>query len=95
MKTRKKYHDLYLKFDVLLLADVFEKFRYSSLKNDALRLSNYLITTALGWDAMLSMTKVEFEVVSDADICLFFEKGMRDGVSYVSKKSSKVNNKDL
>ena len=37
MKTMKDYHDLYLKFDVLLLADVFEKLRDNSLKNCGLR----------------------------------------------------------
>ena len=42
MKTVKCYHDLYLKLDVLLLADVFGKFRNSSLKNYGLCPSHYL-----------------------------------------------------
>ena len=47
MKTMKDYHGLYLKCDVLLLADVFEKFRNNNLKNYGLRLSHYLSATAL------------------------------------------------
>ena len=50
---------------------------------------------ALSWDAMLNMTKVELEIISDADMYLFFEKGMRDVVSYISKSHSKAKNKYL
>ena len=59
MKTMKDYHDLYLKCDVLLLADVFEKFRNSRLKNYGSCPSHYLSVQALSWDAMLNMTKVQ------------------------------------
>ena len=48
---------------------------------------------ALGWDVMLGIKKVDSERISDADMYLFFEKGMRDGVSYISKRFSKTNNK--
>ena len=61
MKTRKYFHDLYLKFDVLLFADLFEKFRNGGLENCGLLLSHY----------MLSMTKGELELISDADVYLF------------------------
>ena len=53
MKTMKDYHDLYLKYDVLLLADVFQKFRKNSLKNYGLCQSHYLSALGLSWDAML------------------------------------------
>ena len=59
IKTMKDYHDLHLKCDVLLLADVFEKFRNNSLKNYGLCPSHYLSAPLLSWDAMLNMTKVE------------------------------------
>ena len=62
----KDYHDLYLKCGILLLAyvfdDVFEKFRYNSLKNYGLCASHYLSAPALSWDAMLNMTKVELDL---------------------------------
>ena len=59
MKTMKDYNDLYVKCDVLLLRDVFEKFRNSSLKNYVLCPSHYLSAPALSWDAMLNMTKIK------------------------------------
>ena len=68
MKTMKDYHNLYLKFDVLLLADVFGKFRSNSLKNYGLCPSHYLSALALSWDAMLNMTKVELELIPDPDM---------------------------
>ena len=79
----------------LLLADVFEKFRRSSLKNYGLCSSRYLSVPALSWDAMLKMRKVKLELVSDAEIYLFFDKGLRDRVSYISKRYSKTSNSYL
>ena len=79
MKTLKDYHDLYLKFDVLLLVDAFEKFRNNSLKDYGLCPSHYLRTPALSCDAMLNMIKVELELIPDPEMYVFFEKGTRDG----------------
>ena len=78
----KDCHDLYLKCDVLLLADVFEIFRINSLKNYGLCLSHYLSASALSWVAMLNMTKVEIELIPDPDMYIFYGKGTRGGVSY-------------
>ena len=44
---------------------------------------------------MLNMTQVELELISDPDMYIFFEKGMRDGVSYISNRYGKANNKHL
>ena len=68
MKTKKDYHDLYLKCDVLLLEDMFEKFRNSSLKNYGLCPSHYLSAPALSSDAVLNMTKIKLEHIPDPDI---------------------------
>ena len=57
MKTMKDCHNLYLKSDVLLLVDVFEKFRNNSLTNYRLCPSHYLSAPGLSWDAMLKMKK--------------------------------------
>ena len=57
MKTMKDYHDLYLKCAVLLLADVFRKFRNNSLKIYRVCPKHYLSASALSWDAVLNMTK--------------------------------------
>ena len=82
----KKYPDLYLKCNALFVADIFEKFIGVSLKNCGLCASHYLSAPVLSWDAMLKMTKVELELISDTNIYLFFEKGMRGGDSYISKR---------
>ena len=95
MKAMKYYHNFYLKCDVLLLADVFEKFRNKTLKNYGLCRSHYLSAPALSWDAMLNMTKVELKLISDNDMYIFFEKGTRGGVSHISNRYSKANNKYL
>ena len=50
---------------------------------------------ALSRDAMLNITKVELEVIPDPDKYIFFEKGKRNGVSYISNRYSKANNKYL
>ena len=92
MKTMKDYHDLYLKYDVSFLANVLEKFRSNSLNNHGLCRSHYLSVPALRWDAMLNMTKVELELISDPDMHWFFGKSMRGGVSYISKRHRKTNN---
>ena len=95
MKTMKDYRDLYLKCDVLLLADVFVKFRNNSLKIYRLCTIHYLSASALNWDVMLNMTKVVLELITDPDMYIFFEKIMKGGVSYISKIYSKANNKYL
>ena len=59
MKAKKDYDNLYLKCDVLLLADVFERFRNNSLKNYRLCPSHYLSAPSLSWNAMLKMTKID------------------------------------
>ena len=95
MEEIKDYHDLYLKCNALLLADAFEKFRNNSLNNYGLCPSHYLSAPNLSWDTMLNMTKVELEIITDPDMHIFFEKGMRGGVSYISSRYSKANNKYL
>ena len=93
MKTMKYYQDL--KFDVLLVVDVFEKFKNCILKNYWLCSSHYLSPPTLNWDAKIKMIKVELELTSDADMHLFFEKRIRGGVSYISKRFNKANHKHL
>ena len=89
MKTMKHYYDLYLKCDVLL----FRKFRNGTLKNYGLCPSYYLSAQAICWDAMPNMTTVELELISDANLYLFFEKGMDSRVFYICKRYIQANNK--
>ena len=90
--TFRDFHNHYLKKDVLLLADVFETFISSSLRYYSLDPCHHFNAPGLSWDSMLKMTKVELERISDADINLFIEKGIRGGISYVNKRYSKANN---
>ena len=90
-----KDHDLYLKCDVLLLVDIFEKFRNNSLNNYGLCTSHYSSASALSWDAILNMTKAKLELIPYSDMYIFFEKGTRGGVFYISSIYSKTNNKCL
>ena len=91
----RDYHELYLKCNVLLLADVFEKFRNNSLKYYGLCPNHHLSAPTLNWDAMLNMTKIKLEFISDPEIHIFFEKGMRVRVSYSSNRYRKASNKYL
>ena len=93
MKNMGDYHDHYLKKDVLLLADVFEKFIDTCLKFYKLDPCHYFSSPGLSWDAMLKMTGVKLEKIFDIDMCLFIEKGLRGGIYYIAKRYSEVNNK--
>ena len=89
------YHNLYLKTDALLLTDVFEKFINTFLNYYGLDPCHYFSSPALSLDGMLKMTGIELELISDIDIHLFIEKGIRGGISYTAKRHSKVNNKSM
>ena len=71
MKRMGDYHDHYLKKDVLLLVDFFEKFIDACLKFYKLDPCHYFSSPGLSWDAMLKMTDVKLEKISRIDMYLF------------------------
>ena len=91
--TMGEYHDLYLKSDIPFLADVFENFRKTCLQYYKLDPCHYFTSLGLSWDAMLKMTNIKLEVMTDVDMFQFIEKGMCSGVSYIANRYGKANNK--
>ena len=81
IKTMGEYHDLFLKSDVLFLADVFESFRKTCLQYYKLDPCHYFTSPGLSWDAMLKMTDIKLELMTKVDMFQFIERGMHGGVS--------------
>ena len=94
-KTMRDYHDLYLKTDILLLADVMTEFRKTCKKTYGLDALHYYTSPGLAWDAMLKYTEIELDLLSDSDMYLMIKKGIRGGVSSIMKRYSKANHKYL
>jgi hypothetical protein len=94
LKNMGEYHDLYLKTDVLLLTDVFETFRNTAIKNYKLDPCNgYFTLPNYAWNAMLLKTGVVLDQLTDIDMYLFCEQGIRGGTSMISHRYAKANNK--
>ena len=93
IKNLGEYHDLYLRTDVLLLADVFENFRKTCLQYYRLDPCHYFSAPGLSWDALLRMTRINLDLITDIDMQLFIEKGMRGGISYIAHRHAEANNK--
>ncbi len=92
-KTMRDYHDLYLKTDVLLLADIMTEFRRVCKDVYGLDPLHYYIAPGLAWDAMLKYTKIKLDPISDPDMYLMVESGIRGGISSIMKRYAKANNK--
>ena len=93
MNSMKDYHDLYLQTDVLLLADCFESFRKKCLEFYKLDPAHFYTTPGLSWTAALKMTGITLELLTDIDMHLMVEKGVRGGVSTIVTRYCKANNK--
>ena len=92
-KNLGEYSDLYLKSDVCLLADVFENFRNTCLRYYKLDPTHYSSSPGLAWDAMLKMTNVKLDLITDIDMENMVQLGMRGGVSTIIHRYEKANNK--
>jgi hypothetical protein len=91
-RTFKDYHDIYLQTDVALLADVFEAFRSLMLENYELDPAHYMTAPGMSWDALLKHTGIELELLTDLDMHLFVEKGIRGGICQASHRAAVANN---
>ena len=88
-----EYHDLYFKSDILLPVDVFESFRNTCLQYYKLDPCHYFTSPGLSWDAMLKMTNIKLELMTNKDMFQLIEKGMRGRISYIPNQYGKANNK--
>ena len=87
------YHDLYVKNDTLLLADVFENFRDMCIKEYELDPAHFVSLPGLAWQACLKKTNIELELLTDYDMLLMVEKGIRGGICHSIHRYAKASNK--
>ena len=87
------YHDLYVQSDTILLADVFKNFRDMCLKQYELDPAHSLLLPGLAWQACLKKTNIELELLTDYDMLLMVEEGIRGGICHSIHRSAKANNK--
>ena len=80
IKNLGEYHDLYVQCDTLLLADVFENFRDKCIERYELDPAHFLSAPGLAWQACLTKTKGELELLTNTDMLLMAEKGIRGGI---------------
>ena len=86
------YHDLYVQSDTLLLADVFENFRKACIKTYELDPAHFISLPGLTWQACLKRTRVELELLTDYDMFLMIEEGIRGGICHTIQRYAKANN---
>ena len=87
------YHDLYVRSDTLLLADVFENFRDMCINVYELDPAHFLSLPGLAWQACLKKTNIELELLTDYDMLLMVEEGIRGGICHSIQRYAKANNK--
>ena len=93
LKHLGEYHDLYVQSDTLLLVDVFENFRNKCLKVYELDPAHFLSLPGLAWKACLKKTSVKLELLTDYDMLLMAEEGIRGGICHAIHRYAKANNK--
>ena len=87
------YHDLYVQTDTHLLADVFEKFREQCIEIYGLDPSYFYSAPGLAWQACLKKTEVKLELLTDYQMLLMIEEGIRGGMCQSTHRYAKANNK--
>ena len=92
IKNMGEYHDLYLRTDVILLANVFESFRRVCLDNYELDPSHFYTAPGLAWKACLKKTGNKLELLKDPDMLLMFENGIRGGITQSVHRWAATNN---
>ena len=81
IRNMGEYHDLYLRTDVILHANIFESFRRVCLENYGLNPLHFYTAPGLAWKACLKKTSIRLELLLDPDMLLMFERGIRGGIT--------------
>ena len=92
IKKLREYHDLYVESNTLLLADVFENFRNMCLEIYKLDPAKKFSATGLAWQAASKKAKVKLDLLTDIDMLLMVEKGIRGGICHTVYQYEKANN---
>ena len=87
------YHDLYVQSNTLLLADVFENFRDMCIKVYELDPAHFVLLPGPAWQTCLKKTNIELELLTDYDMLLMVEEGIRGGICHSIHRYAKANNK--
>ena len=87
-----EYHDLYLRTDVILLANVFEAFRDTCLQHYKLDPAHFYTSPGLAWKVCLKCTGIKLELLTDPDMLLMFEHRIRGGITQAVRKYAAANN---
>jgi hypothetical protein len=94
-KTLLDYHNLYLKSDVLILSDIWSNFREECYNAYELDCTYYYTAPGLSFDAMLKLTKVKLELLTDKEMYDFFQDDIRGGLSNITTRYAKANNPEM
>ena len=93
IKNLGEYHDLYVQSDTLLLADIFENFRETCQRIYKLDPTHFLSAPGLAWQVCLKMIKVKLELLTDVNMLLMVEEGIRGGICQAIHHYETANNK--
>ena len=93
IRNHGEYHDLYVQCNTLLLADVFENFRDKCIEIYGIDPVYFVSAPGLAWQACLKKTEVKLELLTDYDMILLIEKGIRGGICQAVHRYAKANNK--
>ena len=92
LRNLGEWADIYLKTDVLLLCSIFENFRDVTLREFQLDPAHFYSAPGLSWSAMLRMSKVELQLLTDIDMLNFVSRGLWGGISFIAHRYAEANN---